>query len=595
MPGYEAPVRDMRFLFQELGDAAVLEDCSAFEVLTPDLVEAIFDEAGKFAAEVLQPLNAPGDEEGCHFDDGQVRTPEGFKAAYSGFVDGGWGTLTCHPDHGGQGLPGTLALLVEEMFSSANMAFAMYPGLTHGAYRALATHGAEALKAQFLPRLATGEWSGTMCLTEPQCGTDLGLVRTKAEPQDDGTFRLTGSKIFISAGEHDLSDNIIHLVLARMPDSPSGIRGISLFLVPKWHVDGEGNLGAENGVRCAAIEHKMGICASATCAINFDGAEGYLVGDRDRGMAAMFTMMNAARLGVGVQGLALAEAAYQGAVTYARERLQGRALKGATYPDKPADPIIVHPDVRRMLLTMRALTEGARALAVWVSAEHDVSLHHEDAARRQQADDLVQLLTPVVKAFFTDMGFEVSNIGVQVFGGHGYIRDHGMEQLVRDARITQIYEGTNGIQALDMVGRKLGAHMGRYLRAFFHPVSEFIEAETGDAEMEEFVVPLAKGFGRLQRVTARIAEEGLNDPDEAAGAASDYLKLFGYVALAYMWARMAKHAMNVQDPADPEFYDAKLRTARFYMQRLLPLSSAHFQAAMTSAADTLMAFREADF
>ncbi len=594
MPAYQAPVRDMRFLFHELGDAAVLGDCDAFGELTPDLADAILEEASKFAGEVLQPLNASGDEEGCRLDDGTVRTPEGFKAAYSGFVEGGWGTLTCHPDHGGQGLPGTLALMVEEMFSSANMAFAMYPGLTHGAYRALATHGSETLKARFLPRLATGEWSGTMCLTEPQCGTDLGLVRTRAEPQEDGTYRITGSKIFISAGEHDLSENIIHLVLARLPDAPSGIRGISLFLVPKRRTDAQGDAGGPNGVSCAALEHKMGIRASATCAINFDDAEGYLVGERDRGMPAMFTMMNAARLGVGVQGLALAEAAYQGAVTYARERLQGRALKGAAHPDKSADPIIVHPDVRRMLLTMRALTEGARSLAVWVSAQHDISLHHEDPTRRQQADDLVQLLTPVVKAFFTDIGFDVSNIGVQIFGGHGYIRENGMEQLVRDARITQIYEGTNGVQALDMVGRKLAAHMGRYLRAFFHPVSDFIEAESGDPAMEEFVAPLAKGFGRLQRVTARIAEEGLNDPDEAAGAASDYLKLFGYVALAYMWARMAKHAMNVQDPADPAFYEAKIRTARFYMQRLLPMSSAHFSAAMTSAA-TLMEFHEEDF
>jgi alkylation response protein AidB-like acyl-CoA dehydrogenase len=594
MPGYDAPVRDMRFLYHELGDVGRLAQCPDFGEVTPDLVDAILEEAAKFAGEVLQPLNRSGDEEGCELTDGHVRTPIGFKAAYTGFVDNGWGTLTCAADYGGQGLPGTLALMVEEMFSSANMAFAMYPGLTHGAYRALETHGSEELKERYLPRLATCEWGGTMCLTESQCGTDLGLVRTRAEPTEAGSYRISGSKIFISAGDHDLAENIVHLVLARLPDAPEGIRGISLFLVPKFIVNDDATLGPANGVVCSALEHKMGIRASATCAIEFSDAEGFLVGQPNRGMAAMFTMMNSARLGVGVQGLALAEAAYQGAVGYAHERVQGRALKGAKYPDQAADPIIVHPDVRQMLLRMRALTEGARAVAVWVSTELDVSVHHSDANERQAADDLVQLLTPVIKGFFTDIGFEVSNLGVQVFGGHGYIREHGMEQYVRDARITQLYEGTNGVQALDLVGRKLPAHMGRYLRSFFHPVSEFIEREKGADGMDEFVEPLGKAFGRLQRATARIAEQGLNDPDEAGAAASDYLKLFGFVALAFAWARMAKLALAQEPRDDAAFYRAKVRTARYYMQRILPASNGHFAALMAGAAST-MEFEDGDF
>lgn len=600
MPGYQAPTREMRYLYQELGSAKRLSACPGFAEFTPDLIDAIVEEAGKFAEEVLHPINHSGDEEGCRLEGDAVFTPAGFKQAYAGFVANGWGTLTCDTAHGGQGLPGTVALLTGEMFSSANMAFSMYPGLTHGAYRALEAHGSAALKTQYLARLATGEWAGTMCLTEAHCGTDLGLIRTRAEPAEDGRYRITGSKIFISSGDHDLAENIVHLVLARLPDAPEGIRGISLFAVPKRQAAENGALGKLNRVRCTGVEHKMGIRASATCALDFDSAAGDLVGQPHRGMAAMFTMMNAARLGVGMQGVAVAEAAYQGAVDYAKERLQGRALKGAAHPDKPADPIIVHPDVRRMLLTMRALTEGARAVAVWVSVENDLAHHHPDAQARQDADDLVQLLTPVVKAFFTDIGFEVSNLGVQVYGGHGYIRDHGMEQLVRDARITQIYEGTNGVQALDMVGRKLSAHMGRYLRAFFHPVSEFLDTNAGLNEMTEFIEPLAKAFGRLQRATARIAQEGMNDPDQAGAAATDYLKLFGYVSLGFVWAQMAKHALQVEAGADdeglddPEFYAAKLRTARFYMQRVMPLSSAHFSALMAGAG-SVMDFEEGHF
>jgi len=594
MPEYEAPLRDMRYVYHELGLTERLAECPDFAETTPDLVDAILEEAAKFAREVLAPLNQRGDESGCVFHDGSVRTPDGFKEAYASFIAAGWGTLTADPEFGGQGLPGTVALMTEEMFSASNMAFAMYPGLTQGAYRALAAHGSEQLKARFLAKLTSGEWAGTMCLTEPQCGTDLGLVRTRAEPQTDGTYRITGSKIFISSGDHDLTENIVHLVLARLPDAPSGIRGISLFLVPKRWVEDDETLGDPNGVVCTAVEHKMGIRASATCALGFDSSRGYLVGKPHRGMAAMFTMMNAARLGVGVQGLALAEAAYQGAVTYARERLQGRALKGPAHPELPADPIVVHPDVRRMLLTMRALTEGARALGLWVSTAHDLAGHHPDPRVREEADDLVQLLTPVIKAGFTEIGFEVANLGVQVLGGHGYIRDNGMEQIVRDARITQIYEGTNGVQALDLVGRKLPAHMGRYLRAFFHPLREFLDEQRERPEMRELALPLAKAFGRLQRATVRIAEEGLNDPDEAAAAATDYLNLFGQVALGYMWARMASRALVLLQDDDGGVYRAKIDTARFYMQRVLPRSSASF-AALMAGASPIMDFNEGSF
>jgi alkylation response protein AidB-like acyl-CoA dehydrogenase len=593
MAQYTAPTDDMRFVLRELVNHDALDEIEQFREFDDDLVDAILSEAGKFCAEVLAPINSSGDEHGCTWEDGAVITAPGFKEAYEAFVAGGWTTLSCDPDYGGQGLPARVSLLLDEMVCASNIAFGMTPGLTRGAYHAIAVHATDALKAQFLPAMVSGQWSGTMCLTESHCGTDLGLLRTKATPLADGSFAISGTKIFISAGEHDLTENIVHLVLARLPDAPRGVRGISLFVVPKIKVTPDGTLGAGNHVRCGAIEAKMGIHASPTCVMHFDESQGFLVGTANAGMRHMFTMMNAARLGVGNQGIGIAEAAYQGAVRYARERLQGRALKGPRYPQQPADPIIVHPDVRRMLLTMRALVEGTRALAVWVATELDIATVHPCPQRRAQAHDFVQLMTPVVKAFCTDAGFDAANLGVQVLGGHGYVRDHGMEQLVRDARIAQIYEGTNGIQALDLVGRKLGAHTGRLLRGFFHPVQTFVDTNKDVAELADVVGPLAKSFSRLQRATAYIAERGMRDPDEAAAAATDYLRLFGLTAVGFMWAKSAHVAL--QHDTDPvHFYADKIATAKFYAQRILPQSSAAFSALMAGGS-TILKFREEAF
>lgn len=596
MPTYRAPLRDMRFVLNELADPARLRALPGCEEVTPDLVDPVLEEAAKLCEGVLTPLNRSGDEEGCTLENGVVRTPAGFRDAYDAFVAGGWPSLNCDPAYGGQGLPKTISLSVEEMICSANLSFGMYPGLSHGAYSALRLHGTEELRARFLPKLVSGEWTGTMCLTEPQCGTDLGLIRTRATPADDGSYRITGSKIFISAGEHDLAENILHLVLAKLPDAPPGTRGISLFLVPKFLPTEDSRPGARNGVTCTGIEHKMGIKASSTCAMAFEDATGWLVGQPHKGLRAMFTMMNEARLSVGVQGLGIAEASYQNAVAYARERLQGRALNGTAAPDKPADPILVHPDVRRMLLTMRAYTEGCRALGTLVALENDVAVLHPDKAEREAAEDLVALMTPVVKAMFTDMGTECANLGVQVYGGHGYIREWGMEQFVRDARIAQIYEGTNGIQALDLVGRKMGAHAGRYLRRFFHPTLEWIEARAEDERMAEFVLPLSKAFGRLQQCTAEVARRGLGDPFEAGAAASDYLRLFGLVALGHVWARMAEVALERRPHANggAGFYDAKLATARFFFARILPQTSA-LSATILAGGKTLRDFPDEAF
>ena len=584
MVTYSAPLDDVRFnlfeLFDYEGEVASLP---GYEEAVRDLVDAVLEEGARFCENELLPLNRAGDEAGCVFENGVVRTPEGFKEAYRAFAEGGWVGLACAPAYGGQGLPKTVQFALDEFVCSTNLSFGMYPGLSYGAYRALELHGSEEQKALYLPKLAEGTWSGTMCLTEPHCGTDLGLIRTKAEPNGNGSYKITGTKIFISAGEHDLTENILHLVLAKLPDAPPGTRGISLFLVPKVLVGADGALGARNGVACGAIEHKMGIKASSTCVMNFEAAEGTLVGAPHSGMKAMFTMMNAARLVVGIQGLGLAETASQSAAAYAKERLQGRALSGVKRPEQPADPIIVHPDVRKTLLTMRAYNEGARALAVWVGMALDIADKHPEPERRQEADDLVALMTPIVKAFMTDAGHEVTNLGVQVFGGHGYIRETGVEQLVRDARIAQIYEGANGIQALDLVGRKLPQHMGRLLRRFFHPVADFLEENRAEAELMDFVLPLAKAFGRLQQATAWVAQQGLRDPEEAGAAASDYLRLFALVALAYLWARTAKVALAKREAENGAFYDAKLATARFYMTRLLPQSSALFAAIMAGA------------
>lgn len=593
MHGYRAPLRDMRFVLHELLGAERLTALPGCEEATPETVDAVLEEAARLAETVLAPLNRSGDEEGCTYENGVVRTPKGFKEAYDRFREGGWAGVSSSPEHGGQGLPKLVSVALNEMFSSANFAFAIYPGLSQGAYEAIERHADEELKRLYLPKLAEGSWSGTMCLTEPQCGTDLGLVRTRAMPAGDGSYRITGTKIFISSGEHDLTENIVHLVLARLPDALAGTRGISLFVVPKLLPVQRGDdwmPGARNGVRCAGIEHKMGIKASSTCTMQFEGAVGWLVGEPHKGMRAMFTMMNGARLAVGLQGLAAAEAAYQAARAYARERLQGRSLKGAQAPGQPADPIIVHPDVRKNLLTIKAFVEGARALAYWVGYHLDIQKHHPDPAERAAAGDLAALLTPVVKAFLTDQGFAATNLAMQVFGGHGYTRETGVEQHVRDVRIAQIYEGANGIQALDLVGRKLGEGTGRLLRRFFHPMSAFLEEHGQDPELAELLAPLGKAFGRLQQATVLIAQKGQKDPEEAAAAASDYLQLFGYVAVGWMWARMAVLAKAKLPRANGEapFYDAKLQTARFYMQRALPQATAHF-AALSAGKASLMA------
>lgn len=582
---YRAPIREMRFVLHELLSAeCVLAELPGYEEVTPELVDAILAEAGKLCEEIIFPTNRTGDLEGCRLQDGKVRTPKGFKEAYQVLVTGDWLALACDPMYGGQGLPETVHFFVEEMLCSANVAFSLYPGLTHGAYITLQKHATDELKRRFLPNMVAGIWSGSMCLTEPQSGTDLGLLRTRAVPKSDGSYRITGTKIFITAGEHDLTENIIHMVLARMPEAPAGVKGISLFLVPKILVNEDGSLGERNHVTCNAIEHKMGIKGSATCVLNFDDAVGYLVGQPHRGLRAMFTMMNHERLAIGLQGLGLAEVAYQSAAAYAQERLQGRSLRGPLCPDKPADPIIVHPDVRRMLLTARAYTEAARALAGWIALQIDISERHPDARIREQAEDLVALLTPVVKAFFTDYSVEACNLCLQVLGGHGYISEWGMEQLVRDGRIAQLYEGTNGIQALDLVRRKLAMHDGRLVQRFFTLMDDFLAKNAPDASLQPFLKPLSRALASLKETTAWITHEARVDPNVIGAAATDYLRLMALVALAFMWARIARIALLKSSQQEGAFYRAKLATARFYMARLLPQSAALSETIMSGAA-----------
>lgn len=600
MPVYKAPMDDIRFVLDELLEAGQLAELPDYEEATSDMVGQILEEGAKICEQVLFPLNQSGDQEGCYFEDGAVRTPKGFKDAYDTFAEGGWCGLSADPEYGGMGMPFMVNAVMQEMICSANMSFGMYPGLSQGAYDALHIHGTDEQKDIYLPKLNTGEWSGTMCLTEPHCGTDLGLIKTKAEPNGDDSYKISGTKIFISAGEHDLSENIIHLVLAKLPDAPEGVKGISLFVVPKFLPKEEGGdyvSGERNGVQCGSIEHKLGIHANATCVMNFDGAQGWLVGAPHKGLRAMFTMMNAARLGVGMQGLGVAEVSYQNAVAYAKERLQMRALGGAKAPDKPADPIIVHSDVRKMLLTGKAFTEGARALTYWVSMNLDISEKHEDQKEQQRAENLVALMTPIIKAYFTDMGVDVANQSMQVFGGHGYIQEYGMEQYLRDARIAPIYEGTNGIQALDLVGRKMSKDMGKLLRSFFHPVDAYIKDKQEDENLQEFIFPLAKAFAKLQQASATIAQKGLKDQNEGAAAATDYLRMFALVAMGYMWVQMAEKAQQkLADGADgnEEFYEGKIQTARFFFQRMLPEADGRFKMVM-SGADNLMEMKESAF
>ena len=580
MQVYTAPLRDMRFVLHELFADQPFGPLALSDDFTPDLYDAILEEAARMAQEVLLPLNASGDLEGCTYENGVVRTPKGFRQAYARFREGGWAALSSDPRWGGQGLPETVNKLVEEMTCSANLSFGLYPGLTHGATTAIEGHGSDALKQAYLPKMVSGEWAGTMCLTESHCGTDLGLLRTRAVPQADGSYAVTGSKIFISSGDHDLTDNIVHLVLARLPDTPAGVKGISLFLVPKFLPKDDGSPGARNGVAVAGIEHKMGLKASATCQMNFDGATGWLVGEPNRGLAAMFTMMNTERVSVGVQGLGVGEIAYQSAVAYARDRLQGRALTGPARPDLPADPIIVHPDVRRMLMTMRVYAEGCRALGQWTSQALDAEKHGTDPEGRARATDFVALMTPVVKALFTDLASEAANLAVQTYGGHGYIREHGVEQFVRDARICQIYEGTNGVQALDLLGRKMPANMGRALRPFFHSVSGLLEELTGTADkvLGIHATALHQAFGALQLTTGMLAQKGLKDPDEIGAAATDYLRMLGLVGIGYCFLKAERIAQDrlAEGTEDEAFYRAKLATAGFFFDRILPQATTGF-------------------
>jgi len=585
MATYKAPVDDALFLLHEVFHLDRYGNLPGFGDATPDVVEAVLREAGKFSEEVLTPLNRLGDEEGCtRHPDGSVTTPKGFKEALKQMVEGGWIGISVPPEFGGQGLPTTLTQLVNEFLCSANLSFAMYPGLTQGAIAALLVHGSPEIKAKYLPKLVEGVWTGTMNLTEPHCGTDLGLLRTKAVKQPDGSYKITGTKIFISAGEHDMSENIIHLVLARIEGAPAGIKGISLFVVPKILVKDDGSLGARNGVTCGSIEEKMGIHGNSTCVMNYDGASGWLIGEENRGLNAMFVMMNEARLGVGVQGLALSEVAYQNAATYAKERVQGRALSGAKYPNQPADPIIVHPDVRRTLLIIRAFNEAARALVMWTALRTDVSHRSGDAKERQSADDHMGLLTPVIKGVLTEQGFANAVQAQQMFGGHGYIAEHGMEQFVRDARIAMIYEGANGIQALDLVGRKLGKDGGRALMAFLNEIGGFIKEEGADASMKPFVTPLGVALGHLQQASMWFMQNAMAKPDNAGAGATDYLQMFGLVALGYMWCLIAQAALAKQTDARMK---AKLITARFFMERMLPETAAQL-ARIKSGADAVM-------
>ncbi len=590
MTSYNAPLKDMRFALHDVLDFdAHYAALPAAEDATPDVVDAILEEGAKFATNVLAPLNSTGDAEGCSWNEGEVATPAGFRDAYQQYVEGGWPSMTQSPALGGQGLPESLGTILSEMNGTANWAWAMYPGLSHGAMKTIEAHGTDEQRQQYLAKLVSGEWTGTMCLTESHCGTDLGLLKTRAEPRDDGSYSISGTKIFISAGEHDLAENIVHIVLARLPDAPSGTRGISLFIVPRHSVDASGAVTERNAVNCGSIEHKMGIHGNATCVLNFDGAQGFLIGPPNRGLNCMFTFMNTARIGTAIQGVAHAELAFQGSLAYAKERLQMRALDGPVEPEKPADPIVVHPDVRRMLMTQKALAEGNRMFLYHCAKLVDVSHHATSDEEKSAAEQELALLTPIAKAFMTETGFEAANLGLQVFGGHGYIREWGMEQNVRDARIAMIYEGTTGVQALDLLGRKVLGSQGKLLQVFTREIHQLCKSQVDVPEMARFITPLSRINKEWGELTTRIGMSALQSKEEAGAASVDYLMYSGYVVLAYFWAQAARVANSQLDQGvgDTQFLSAKLFTARFYFERLLPRTQS-LAVTMTSGADNLM-------
>ncbi|WP_022952529.1 acyl-CoA dehydrogenase C-terminal domain-containing protein [Leucothrix mucor] len=597
MPEYKAPQREMKFVLNEvLNIEEHYQRLPGCEEATADVVDAILEEGAKFSERVLSPLNQIGDSQGCKFEDGVVTTPDGFKEAYQQFVEAGWPSLPHKPEFGGQGLPESLGIVINEMIGTANWSWSMYPGLSHGAMATIEEHGTEEQKGTYLTKLISGEWTGTMCLTESHCGTDLGMMRTRAEPQDDGSYNLTGTKIFISAGEHDMAENIVHIVLARLPDAPAGTKGISLFIVPKFVPDADGNVADRNGVSCGSIEHKMGIHGNATCVINFDGAKGFLIGPPNRGLNCMFTFMNAARIGTAIQGLVHAEAGFQGSLAYAKDRLQMRALTGPKNPDGPADPIIVHPEVRKMLLTQKAIAEGGRAMCYYTAMLIDTTSKSQDASEREDADQLLALLTPIAKAFLTELGFECANHGMQIFGGHGYIAEWGMEQNVRDSRISMLYEGTTQIQALDLLGRKVLMTQGASLRKFTKIIHKFCKEESGNKALKPFVKQLSEMNKEWGDLTLKIGMKAMKNRDEVGAASVDYLMYSGYVTMAYLWLRMAKVAQEKLDSGadDADFYKAKMITTRFYFERILPRTRGLVET-MLSGADNLMAMDEALF